>query len=139
MGKYDTIINLPYNGVKKHAKMPLEERSAQFAPFAALTGYDGQIKEKARLTNKRIEIDEDIKALLDTKIQIINDNISNDSKVEITYFVPDNKKDGGEYVSVIDTVREIDNFNRFIIMESNIKIPINEIIDINSEIFNNIF
>ena len=102
MGKYDTIINLPYNGVKNHTKMTLEERSAQFAPFAALTGYDGQIKEKARITNERIEIDEDIKALLDTKIQIIKENISNDSKVEITYFVPDNKKNGGEYVSIID-------------------------------------
>lgn len=139
MGKYDTIINLPYNGVKNHTKMTLEERSAQFAPFAALTGYDGQIKEKARITNERIEIDEDIKALLDTKIQIIKENISNDSKVEITYFVPDNKKNGGEYVSIIDIVREIDNFNRFIVMENNIKIPINEIIDINGEMFNIIF
>lgn len=139
MGKYDTIISLPYNGVKKHTKMTLEERSAQFAPFAALTGYDGQIKEKARLTNKRIEISEDIKTLLDTKIQIICENISNNLKVEITYFVPDNKKDGGEYVSVIGTVREIDNFNRVIVMENNIRIPIYEIIDINSEIFNNIF
>ena len=139
MGKYDTIINLPYNGVKNHTKMTLEERSAQFAPFAALTGYDGQIKEKARITNERIEIDEDIKALLDTKIQIIKENISNDSKVEITYFVPDNKKNGGEYVSIIDIVREIDNFNRFIVMENNIKIPINEIIDINGDMFNIIF
>ena len=92
MGKYDTIISLPYNGVKKHTKMSLEERSAQFAPFAALTGYDGQIREKARLTNKRIEISEDIKTLLDTKIHIIGENISNNPKVEITYFVPDNKR-----------------------------------------------
>ncbi len=139
MGKYDTIISLPYNGVKKHTKMSLEERSAQFAPFAALTGYDGQIREKARLTNKRIEISEDIKTLLDTKIHIIGENISNNPKVEITYFVPDNKKEGGEYVLVIGTVREIDNFNRVIVMENKIRIPIYEIIDINSEIFNNIF
>lgn len=139
MGKYDTIINLPYNGVKKHTKMTLEERSAQFAPFAALTGYEGQIKEKARLTNERIELDEEIKVILDTKIQIINENISNNSKVEITYFVPDNKKAGGEYVSVTDIVKKIDNFNRCIVMENNIKIPIDEIIDINGEMFNNIF
>lgn len=139
MEKYDTIISLPYNGVKKHTKMTLEERSAQFAPFAALTGYDGQIKEKARLTNERIEIDEDIKALLDTKIQIIKENISNDSKVEITYFVPDNKKDGGEYVTVTDIVRKIDDFNRCIVMENNIKIPIDEIVDINGDMFNNVF
>lgn len=139
MGKYDTIINLPYNGVKKHTKMTLEERSAQFAPFAALTGYDGQIKEKARLTNERIEIDEDIKALLDTKIQIIKENISNDSKVEITYFVPDNRKAGGEYVTVTDIVRKIDDFNRCIVMENNIKIPIDEIVDINGDMFNNVF
>lgn len=139
MGKYDTIINLPYNGVKKHTKMPIEERSAQFAPFAALTGYDGQIKEKARLTSERIEIDEEFKEILDTKIQIINENISNNSKVEITYFVPDSKKAGGEYITVTNIVRKIDNFNRCIVMENNIKIPIDEIIDIKGEIFNNIF
>lgn len=139
MGKYDTIINLPYNGVKKHTKMTLEERSAQFAPFAALTGYEGQIKEKARLTKERIEIDEEIKEILDTKIQILNENISNNSKVEITYFVPDTKKAGGEYVSVTDIVKKIDNFNRCIVMENNIKIPIDEIIDINGDMFNNVF
>lgn len=139
MGKYDSIINLPHHVSNKHSRMTLEERSAQFAPFAALTGYDGQIKEKARLTNERIEIDEEIKAILDTKIQIITEKISNNSKVEITYFVPDGKKAGGEYVSVIDTVKKIDNYNRCIVMKNDIKIPIDEIIDINGEMFNNIF
>lgn len=139
MGKYDSIINLPHHISNKHPRMTLEERSAQFAPFSALTGYDGQIKEKARLTNERIEIDEEVKAILDTKIQIINENITNNYKVEITYFIPDSKKDGGEYVSVIDTVRKIDNYNRCIIMENGTRIPIDEIIDINGKMFNNIF
>lgn len=138
MEKYDTIINLPYNGVKKHDRMTLEERSAQFAPFAALTGYEGQIKEEARLTSKRIEIDEELKTMLDAKIQIITEKISNKPKVEIIYFVPDNKKDGGEYVSITDIVKKIDHYNRCIIMENNIKIPIDEIININGDMFNNL-
>lgn len=139
MGKYDSIINLPHHISNKHPRMTLEERSAQFAPFAALTGYDGQIKEKARLTKKKIEIDEELKAILDSKIQIITENIINNPEVEITYFVPDSKKAGGEYVSVTNIVRKIDNYNRCIVMKNDIKIPIDEIIDINSEMFNNIF
>jgi len=118
--------------------MSLHQRSAQFAPFAALTGYEGQVQETARLTDKRIEIDEELKQILDMKIQVIKEKLDNKPELEITYFIPDAKKEGGRYETVFDNISKIDNYNERIIMENGIKIDIKEIIDINSEIFKNI-
>ena len=69
--KYEDIINLPHHISNKHPQMTLEARAAQFAPFAALTGYDDEVKETTRLTNRRIELDEEAKSILDKKLQII--------------------------------------------------------------------
>ena len=76
MGKYDDIINLK-RPASKHPKMSLYQRSAQFAPYSALTGYEGQVKETARLTDRRIELDKELKVILDMKIQVIQELISN--------------------------------------------------------------
>ena len=129
-GKYDDIINLPHHVSKKHPRMSLEARSAQFAPFAALTGYDEIIRETARLTNQRIEINEELKAILDEKLQILREQIHTKPNVTITYFVPDLKKDGGRYVTVTGNVIKIDNYKQKIILEKNIQVPIPEIIEI---------
>ena len=86
MENYDDIINLK-RPVSKHPKMSLYQRSAQFAPFAALTGYEGQVKETARLTDKKIELDEEVKVMLDMKIQVIQEMLSNNPELEITYFI----------------------------------------------------
>ena len=137
MENYNDIIHLS-RPQSKHPRMSLHQRSAQFAPFAALTGYEGQVKETARLTDKRIEIDEEIKQILDMKIQIIQDKISDSPEIEITYFIPDNKKEGGKYETIADNISKIDNYNEKIIMKNGLKIDINEIIDINGEIFKNI-
>lgn len=137
MKKYDEIINLS-RPKSKHPKMTLEQRSAQFAPFAALTGYEGQIKETARLTDKRLELDEEAKSILDTKIQIIKEKIAQQPQIEITYFVPDNKKDGGRYETVNSIIRKIDEYYNKIIMINNTNIDINEIVNIQGDIFNNI-
>ena len=118
--------------------MTLEQRSAQFAPFSALTWYEGQIKETARLTDKRLELDEEAKSILDTKIQIIKEKIAQQPQIEITYFVPDNKKDGGRYETVNSIIRKIDEYYNKIIMNNGISIDIGEIIDIQGDIFNNI-
>lgn len=118
--------------------MTLEQRSAQFAPFSALTGYEGQIKETARLTDKRLELDEEAKSILDLKIQIIKEKLNQQPKIEITYFVPDNKKDGGKYETENDIIKKIDEYNNKIIMINNTNIDINEIVDIQGDIFNNI-
>ena len=129
-GKYDDIINLPHHVSKKHPRMSLEARSAQFVPFAALTGYDEVIKETARLTNKRIEINEEMKAILDEKLLMIKAQIQSKPSITVTYFVPDSKKDGGKYVSVTGKVIKIDEYKQHIILENKIEIPISEIIEI---------
>ena len=137
MGNYDDIINLK-RPISKHPKMSLYQRSAQFAPFAALTGYEGQVKETARLTDRRIELDEEMKLILDLKIQVIKEMLSDNPEVEITYFIPDTRKDGGKYETIINNVKQIDSYNEHIIMQNNLKIEIKEIININSNIFKNI-
>ena len=137
MGNYDDIINLK-RPISKHPKMSLYKRSAQFAPFAALTGYEGQVKETARLTDRRIELDEEMKLILDLKIQVIKEMLSDNPEVEITYFIPDTRKDGGKYETIINNVKKIDSYNEHIIMQNNLKIEIKEIININSNIFKNI-
>lgn len=137
MKNYDDIINLS-RPISKHPRMSLYQRSAQFAPFAALTGYEGQVKETARLTDRRIELDEEMKLILDLKIQVIKEMLSDNPEVEITYFIPDTRKDGGKYETIINNVKKIDSYNEHIIMQNNLKIEIKEIININSNIFKNI-
>lgn len=137
MEKYEDIINLS-RPVSNGPKMSLEQRSAQFAPFAALTGYEGQVKETARITENKIEIDEELKMILDLKIQILLDRIKEKPLIKITYFVPDEKKDGGKYVNIEKNVIKIDQYNNTIILSGNISIPMNEIIDIRGDIVKNI-
>lgn len=137
MGNYDDIINL-HRPISKHPQMSLYQRSAQFAPFAALTGYEGQVKETARLTDRRLELDEEMKLILDMKIQIINEMLPNKPEIEVIYFIPDSKKDGGRYESIVNNVKKVDNYNEQIIMQNGLKIDIKEIIDIKGEIFKNI-
>lgn len=128
--RYDDIINLKHHVSKKHPQMSLYARSAQFAPFAALTGYEEAVRETAREIGDRIEIDEELKNILDAKIQILNEQIKKKPEVVFTYFVPDLIKEGGKYVSVTGIVKKIDLYNQNIILEDKNEIPINEIIDI---------
>lgn len=134
-GKYDDIINLPHHESKKHPRMSKEARAAQFAPFAALTGYDEVINETSRLTTKRKEINEELKEILDAKLQIIQDKVLAKPKITFTYFVSDSKKDGGSYVTVTGNVMRIDKSKQKVILENRTEIPISEIIEITGEIF----
>lgn len=133
--QYDDIINLPHHISKKHPQMSLYARSAQFAPFAALTGYEEAVKETARETNERIDIEDELKSILDGKLQIILEQIKNHPEISITYFIADTKKDGGEYVTVTGLVKKVDLYNQYIYLIDNTEIPINEIIDISGNIF----
>lgn len=134
MDNYSDIINLS-RPVSKRPRMSLEQRSAQFAPFAALTGYEGQVKETARLTNKKIEINEELKEILSKKIQLIQEKIKEQPQIEITYFIPDSKKEGGRYETVTNSVKKIDTYKGEIILIDGTTIAIDEIIDISSEIY----
>ena len=129
--KYDDIINLPHHISKKHPQMTLEARAAQFAPFAALTGYGDEIKETARFTNRRIDLDEEAKSILDNKIQIILKQMLQKPTVTITYFIPDLKKDGGKYITIFGIIKRIDKYKQVIVLEDKTEVQINEIIDIN--------
>ncbi len=133
--QYDDIINLPHHVSKRHPQMSLYARSAQFAPFAALTGYDDAIKETSRETSEKIDIDDELKSILDSKLQIIMEHIKNKPEISFTYFIPDSKKDGGSYITVIGIVRKIDLYNQIIYLANNTEIPINDIINISGEIF----
>ena len=99
--KYDEILSLPHHVSKTRPQMPMSDRAAQFAPFAALTGYDSAIKETGRLTDERIELDEEALTALDMKYQLLMDALNEAPKVTITYFQPDERKAGGKYASQV--------------------------------------
>ena len=133
MDNYSDIINLS-RPVSKRPRMSLEQRSAQFAPFAALTGYEGQVKETARLTNKKIEINEELKEILNKKIQLIQGKIKEQPQIEITYFIPDSKKEGGRYETICNAIQKIDMYTNEIIMLDGTRIDIDDIIDIQGKL-----
>lgn len=130
MDKYKDIINLPHHTSKKHPRMSIEKRAAQFAPFSALTGYSEAIKETARITDNEIEIDEGLKIILNDKLENIKNKLKQKPLISFTYFVKDKNKNGGKYIKEQGIIKKIDNYNKQIILENNKKIPIVEIIDI---------
>ena len=138
MSKYDDLIKLPHHVSKRHPQMSIMARSAQFAPFAALSGYDEAVKETARLTDKRLEIDDGLKSILNNKLQYILENININPEIIFTYFVYDKKKTGGKYIEKTGVVKKIDLLEKYIQLTDKSKIPIEEIIDINGEIFNDL-
>lgn len=125
--RYDDIINLPHHVSSKRPQMPILERAAQFLPFSALTGYEDAVKETARLTDTRIELEESEKDLLNTKLHVLLDNLATEPKVKITYFLPDGRKSGGKYVSKMGAVKKIDLYNRQIKLEDETVIPFDDI------------
>ena len=133
--KYADIINKSRLLSQKHPPMSMMNRAAQFSPFAALTGYDAAVQETARLTEKKIVLDEYAKSMLSNKLQMIAEHIEDLHHVTITYFVPDKKKSGGEYLYVTGTVKEIDEFERIVVFEDGTRIPILEIYEIESGLF----
>jgi len=130
MKNYDDIINLPYVKSKRHNWMSMDARAGQFSPFAALTGYGDSVKETGRMTSDRIELEEEEKVILNRKLNIIKNNIKNKPEVMITYFLPDERKEGGEYITVMGNVKKIDDLNIYIEFTIGTKILINDIIDI---------
>lgn len=131
--RYDDIINLSHHESKSHLRMSNLNRAAQFSPFAALTGYDEAIKETARLTDRRMELDEAEKTRLDKKMKIVQEQLSCRPKIEITYFQPDERKAGGTYITTIGVVKKIDSYERTVVMQDDTRIAIEEIINITGE------
>lgn len=135
MGEYDDIINMPRFVSKRYLQMSMHDRAAQFSPFAALTGYDDAIKETARLTDKKINLDEDVLQKLDEILFVIRKKLDSGQKCRtvISYFEKDLKKDGGRYLDISGEVKRIDGYrNVIVLMDGNI-IPIEDIMNIEIE------
>ena len=135
---YDDIINLPHHTSPSRPRMSAHDRAAQFSPFAALTGYDSAITETGRLTDKKVELDEYSKADLNEKLSKIQDQIDEEPEVSITYFQPDKKKTGGAYIAATGCVKRIDEYERTVIMQDATRIPIDDIFEIDGELFGTI-
>ena len=137
-GKYDEIMGLPHHVSKTRPQMPMSDRAAQFAPFAALTGYDAAINETGRLTDERIELDVEALSALDMKYQLLMEALDEAPEVTITYFQPDERKAGGKYVSAVGTVKKIDDFERRITMRDGTRIPMDDVLSIDGELFSSL-
>ena len=131
-GKYEDIIHLPHHVSKKRPQMAIKDRAAQFSPFAALTGHEAAVKETARLTEEKMELDESTKRRLDETLQILMEQLRRDIHVlvQITYFLPDEKKTGGSYLRIREKIQKIDTYRRIIFMMDKTKVPIDDIVDI---------
>ena len=133
--QYDDIINLPHHVSATRPRMSMIDRAAQFSPFQALTGYGAAIQETGRLTDQRIELTEDFRAVLDRKQQLLVENLADHPEVSVTYFVPDERKAGGAYVTVTGRVKKVDDYQRLLLLTDGTKIPLDEILDMESELF----
>ena len=133
--RYDDIIDLPHHVSRKHPQMPLLDRAAQFAPFAALTGYGAAVAETARLTETQTELDETARALLNEKLRMLADFLDEEPQVSITYFRPDERKAGGAYVTVSGIVKTLDEYARTVMMADQSVIPMERIREISGELF----
>ena len=127
---YEDIIHLPHHVSSVHPHMPVSDRAAQFAPFAALTGYGDVIKETARQTDAKPELSEDEKEILDYKIQLACGLSGEKPGVRITYFVPDEKKSGGAYHTAEGRIRRINSDTEQLILEDRMQIDLDCIVDI---------
>lgn len=131
--KYDDIIDLPHYVSKTHPPMSITNRAVQFAPFAALTGYDEAIQEMGRVTCEKIELDEDHKAILDGRLQLILERVKERPEVKITYFQQDARKSGGAYQVFTGIIKNVNEYNHTLIMESGEVILIEDIYDIEGD------
>ena len=130
-GPYDDIIDLPHHVSKRHPQMPADERAAQFSPFAALTGYGAVICETARLTDRKMELSENMKEELERKLTEL---CARNCEGEITFFVPDERKEGGAYVTAEGRVKKTDDAERAVVLEDGTRIPVEDIVDIRKKV-----
>ena len=134
-GDYNDIIYLPHHVSPTRPQMSMRDRAAQFSPFAALTGYDAAIRETARLTQEKVELDEQELAVLDRKFQLLLEQLGRCPQVTITWFVPDELKQGGRYLSITDVVKKVDAAARFVLLQNAGRICMDDIVEIEGELF----
>ena len=128
--RYDDIINLPHHTSSVHPRMPIEKRAAQFSPFEALTGYGDAVTETARWTDRRVELDEDRRSALEERLQFLLEGRERKRSAALTWFIPDERKSGGRYVTHTGVLRKFDALNRVLVMEDGTRIPVDEVTEI---------
>ena len=131
--RYDDVIYRQHPTSKKHPRMSRMNRAAQFAPFAALTGYDEAVQETARLTTDKITLSEDQIQIINSVLNEISQYLPHSPYVQITYFEPDKRKQGGSYQQISGTIKKIDAVYGMVIMKGNIRIPVHQIVHISIE------
>lgn len=134
-GDYNDIIYLPHHVSPTRPQMSMRDRAAQFSPFAALTGYDAAIRETARLTQEKVELDEQELAVLDRKFQLLLEQLGQCPQATITWFVPDELKQGGRYLTITDVVKKVDAAARFVLLQNAGRICMDDIVEIEGELF----
>ena len=132
---YDDIIHLPHPTSTKHPRMPIRDRAAIFSPFAALSGHSAAIAETARLTDRRLELDEDARAELDRRQQVLWEHLAERPEVSVTWFRPDGKKDGGAYVTSTGRLKRIDEVERTLVLTDGTVIALDDVMGIDSDLF----
>lgn len=132
---YDDIIDLPHYTSPNRRRMANIDRAAQFSPFAALTGYDTDVLEAARVTHEKLSLTEDMKEILDRKQQRLAEIIDEYPEVTVTYFVPDPRKAGGSYETVTGNLKKIDEYEQTLVITNGKIIPIPDVISIDSKRF----
>lgn len=128
--KYEDIIHLPHHTSAGRKHMSLYDRAAQFSPFAALTGHDEALKETARLTDTKPELDDSEKQIIGEKLRMIMDAMPQEITVSITHFVPDNKKSGGAYLTVSGVIKKYNKFTNEIRMSDGTAIKVDAIFNV---------
>ena len=136
-GRYDDILYLPHHVSPTRQRMTMAERAAQFSPFAALVGYGEAIRETGRAVGQQMELSEEEKAVLDQKQQIILAALEQgeEPEVTVTYFQPDRKKDGGEYVSYTGSIKKYKEIENTLVFGGGKEIPLNGIVDLTGTVF----
>ncbi len=134
---YKDIVNLPYPASSTRPRMSVYNRAAQFSPFAALTGYEAAVKETARFTDEKAELDEYHIAMINDKLNIALERKEQNPVLNITFFKPDSRKKGGEYLTVSGILKHIDEVSHTLVFKDGTVIPINLIYDINGDLFRN--
>ena len=124
---YADIIHLPHHVSQNHPQMPMLDRAAQFAPFAALTGYEAVVGETARLTASKRELDAQEAEELNRQLAVVIEHLSERPEVTVEYFVPDERKSGGAYVTVTGRVRHVSLPERILVMEDGTVIGLEDI------------
>ena len=134
-GPYDDIINLPHPTSQRHPRMPIHDRAAIFSPFAALSGHGAAIAETARLTEQKIELDEDTKAELDRRQAVLLEHMDERPELTVTWFQRDEKKDGGAYLTTTGRLKKLRELERILVLTDGTEISLEDVVTLESDIF----